>query len=281
MTVGPFDDGENVSLHALPRYIRTVTAFPAGDLVDLVQEDNARVLHPFDGQPRYLVHIDQPRLFLLHQVFKGLPDLHLALLGALAEQVGQHVLEVDIHLLDALVGDDLERRCTAFAHIDLYRALIQLAFAELLPQLFPGTVMAFLACRGEVGAINHYRPWGGMGTTARRARGGWRRGQQQIQQALFGVEFGPVFHLFQLFLAHHVHGDFHQVADHRFHVPSHVTDLGEFGGFYLHEGRIGELGQAARNLRLAHAGGPDHDDVLGHDLFGDIGRQLLPAHPVS
>ena len=113
------------------------------------------------------------------------------------------------------------------------------------------------------------------------AAGARRGGQQQVEQALFGVELGPVFHLFQFFFAHHVHGDLDQVADHRFHVPPDITNLGELGGFHLHEGRIGELGQAARNLRFAHAGGPDHDDVLGHDLFGDIRRQLLPAHPVS
>jgi hypothetical protein len=85
-----------------------VAAFAAGDLVDLVEEDDARVFHALDRDARDLVHIDQALLFFLDQIFEGLVDLHLPLLGALAEDVGQHVLDVDVHLLDALVGDDFE-----------------------------------------------------------------------------------------------------------------------------------------------------------------------------
>ena len=42
---------------------------------------------------RDLVHVDQALLFFLDQVIEGLVDLHLPLLGALAEEVGQHVLD--------------------------------------------------------------------------------------------------------------------------------------------------------------------------------------------
>ncbi len=48
---------------------------------------------------------------------------------------GKNVLEVDVHLFQALVGDDLEARHVPLAHIDLHRAIVQLALAELLPQL--------------------------------------------------------------------------------------------------------------------------------------------------
>jgi hypothetical protein len=30
-----------------------------------------------------------------------------------------------------------------------------------------------------------------------------------------------------------------------------------------------------------NGGRPDHDDVLGHDVVGDVGRQLLPALAVA
>ena len=52
----------------------------------------------------HLVHIDQALLFFLDQVFEGFADLHLPLLGALSEDVGQHVLDVDVHLFHALVA---------------------------------------------------------------------------------------------------------------------------------------------------------------------------------
>ena len=32
---------------------------------------------------------------------------------------------------------------------------------------------------------------------------------------------------------------------------------------------------------LSHAGGPDHDDVLGDDFFGQFRRKLLAAHAIA
>jgi hypothetical protein len=61
-----------------------------------------------------------------------------------------------------------------------------------------------------------------------------------------------------------------QVADDGIHVLAHVADLGELGGLDLDEGRVGQPGQAARNLGLADTGGADHQDVLGRDF----GRSL-------
>ena len=39
-----FDDRQQVALHALARHVGTVPALPAGDLVDLVEEDDAGML---------------------------------------------------------------------------------------------------------------------------------------------------------------------------------------------------------------------------------------------
>ena len=108
-----------------------------------------------------------------------------------------------------------------------------------------------------------------------------RRGQQQIEHALFRVKLGFIGHVFQFFLAHHVNGDLYQVADHGFHVAAHVADFGELRRFHFHKRRVGQLGQAARDLGLAHASGADHDDVLGNDLFRQVGREFLPAHAIA
>jgi hypothetical protein len=111
--------------------------------------------------------------------------------------------------------------------------------------------------------------WSGLGF-GRHARG--HRGQQHIEQALFGVHLGLVGDVFELLLAHHVDGDLDQVADHGFDIAADVADFGELRGFDLHEGRVGQLGQAAGDLGFADAGGADHDDVLGNDLFGQLGE---------
>ena len=161
----------------------------------------------------------------------------------------------------------------ALAHIDLHHALVQLALAELLAQLLARALMRF--CPAPREPFNHLPPSPPSAVSAADAEAA------AVEQPLFGVQLGLVFHFFQLLFAHHVDGDLHQVADHRLHIAAHIADFGELRGLHFQKRRVGQLGQPARNLRFAHARRPDHDDVLGHDLFGEIGRQLLPAHAVA
>src|SRR5262249_40513967 len=135
-----FDDRENVTLYTLAGDVGTVATFAAGDLIDLVKEDDAGLLHAIDRCTRDLVHIDEALLLFLDQVLEGFVDLHLALLRALAEEVGQHVLDVDVHLLDALIGDDFEVRHAALADVDLDGAVVKLAFSQLLAKLLAGAL---------------------------------------------------------------------------------------------------------------------------------------------
>jgi hypothetical protein len=69
---GAFHDGQNIALHAFAADVGTVPAFAAGDLVDLVQEDDAAALHALQRDARHLIHVDQLLLFFLHQVFERL-----------------------------------------------------------------------------------------------------------------------------------------------------------------------------------------------------------------
>src|SRR5690606_17893206 len=50
---------------------------------------------------------------------------------------------------------------------------------------------------------------------------------------------------------------------------------------HLDERGLGEPRQPARNLGLADAGRPDHQDVLGADLAAQLGRQLLAAPAIA
>ena len=61
-------DGQNVALHAFAADIGAVTAFAAGDLIDLVQEDDAAALHAIQRDARHLIHVDELLLFFLNQV---------------------------------------------------------------------------------------------------------------------------------------------------------------------------------------------------------------------
>ncbi len=111
--------------------------------------------------------------------------------------------------------------------------------------------------------------------------GGGARREQEVEDALFGVQLGLVGDLVDLLGAHHVHGDLREVADHALHVAADVADLGELRGLDLEEGRVGHAREAARDLGLADAGRADHDDVLGHHVGGHLGRELLAADAVA
>src|SRR5437867_5394545 len=136
---GALDYGEDVALHALAAHVGAVATLAAGDLVDLIEKDDAAGLHALERDPYHLVHIDELLLLFLHQVIKRLGNTQLALPGTLAEEIGQQVLEVDVHLLDSRVGRDLERRPALF-HVDFDYALVELARLQTLAQLFPRAV---------------------------------------------------------------------------------------------------------------------------------------------
>ena len=62
-----FDNRQDVALDAFAADVGAVTALAPGDLVDLVKEDDAGLLHAIDGDARDLVHVDQLLLFFLRQ----------------------------------------------------------------------------------------------------------------------------------------------------------------------------------------------------------------------
>ena len=74
---------------------------------------------------------------------------------------------------------------------------------------------------------------------------------------------------------------FSTARESRVHVAANVTDLGELGRLDFDEGSVGELRQAAADLRLSATGWADHQDVLGRDLLAQLGGELLPAPAVA
>ena len=100
-------------------------------------------------------------------------------------------------------------------------------------------------------------------------------GSSAIEHALLGGIQRPLAHPGHLLLAGHLHRDVGEFLDDRVDVAADVADLGELGGLDLDERRVGELGEAPRDLGLADAGRADHEDVLGRDL---LAQRLLDLH---
>jgi hypothetical protein len=182
-----------------------------------------------------------------------LRDGHPAPLGLAAEQAGQEVLDVDVHLLDALVGDDLEGRKRLVHHLDFDQAFLELPFPQELAEPF---------------------------APFRDVRVGERR-HQQLDQSLLDAGARAVADVSGLLLADHLDGDLRQVADDRLDVAAYVADLGELGRLDLQEWRVREPREPPRDLGLPHSCGPDHQDVLGKDLARHLRIELLAPPAVA
>ena len=132
------DDGEEIPLHTFPGDVGALSALPAGDLVHLVQEDDPGGLGPLDGLSGNLLLIHQPGRLVLSQDLSGLGDRKAASLGPVAEQAGEKVFEVDVHLLGALVAQNLEAGHRSLGNVHLHRPSLELPGSELGPELLPG-----------------------------------------------------------------------------------------------------------------------------------------------
>src|SRR5437016_4571767 len=104
---------------------------------------------------------------------------------------------------------------------------------------------------------------------------------QRIQHALFGGLLRASLHVLALALADLHDRDFNEVADDLLDVAADITDLGELGGLDLDEGRVGQLRQPPRDLGLADAGRPDHQDVFRQHLFAQAAGELQPPPAVA
>ena len=83
--VRAFDDRQQVALHAFARHVGAAHLRAlAGDLVDLVEEDDAELLDALERVGGDVLQVDQLLELLLEQDAPRLGDLHRALLLSLA-----------------------------------------------------------------------------------------------------------------------------------------------------------------------------------------------------
>ena len=106
-------------------------------------------------------------------------------------------------------------------------------------------------------------------------------GQKQLDEVVLRDFRRAGHNLFELFFLDHTHGNLDKVADDAFHVPAHITDFREFGGFHLDERRAHEFREPARDFRLTHARGPFHKNVLGRDFFPHFLGKTAPSVTVA
>ena len=105
--------------------------------------------------------------------------------------------------------------------------------------------------------------------------------RNRVNDAFFGGLMRADLHVLAHVFAGHDDGAVYQITDDLFHIAADIADFGEFRRLDLEKRGPRQFCQAAADLGLAHAGGPDHQDVLGVDFVAQIIAQLLAAPAVA
>ena len=171
---------KQVALHALTADFRPYASRASGDLVHFVEEHDPGLLGSIDGRARDLLHVEKLLFLLLGEHLQSLEDRHLASLPLSAEDPGKHFLDVDVHFLDALVGDDLDRIDPAL-DLDLDHPVVEVAVSQPLAQLLARPPRRVVPPAILVGLRRH----------------------QDLQHPVLGVLLGAERDVLHLFRAHH------------------------------------------------------------------------------
>ncbi len=256
-----FDQRQQVALYTLTGDIGAADIAALGDLVDLIDEHDAVLFDRFQRLGLELFFIDQATGFFVAHHFQRFANLQLARLAFALAHIGEQALQLVGHFFHARGGGDFDAH--GIGHLDFDFLVVQLAFAQALAEQLAGI---------GIGT-------GLSGFLAEAA--GPCRWQQGVEDALFGGILGAVAHTDDFLLTQHLQSSVGQVADDGFHIAAHIAHFSELGGFDLEERGIGQLGQAPGDLGLAHAGGADHQDVLGRHFGAQLGRELHTAPAVA
>ena len=130
---GAFDQRQKIALHALAGDIAAAAVFRArADLVDLVQEHDAIVLHRLDRFAQDRVIVDELVGFFFDQRAMRLFDGEPARARLAAERLAENVAKIDHADLGVRHAGNFERRGPAgIAHFELDVLVVEFAIAQV------------------------------------------------------------------------------------------------------------------------------------------------------
>ena len=178
---------------------------------------------------------------------------------ATTSEILEHALDLRREFLHARRRQDFHLRLHR-RDFDLDFSVVELAFAKFLAE--------FLPCRAV--ALGR-----AFGKSVARLR------QQHVEDALLREVCRLVAHAARLLFAHVLDRGLREVADDGIDVAPDIPDFGELGRLDLDEWGICQTREAPRDFGFAHAGGADHEDILGRDLLAQRFLDLLPPPAVA
>ena len=218
----PFDDRQQVALYAFAGDVRTTRACWRPAILSISSRKTMPLCstRSIASRARFCWSTSFSASSAM-RISRASPIAHLPTLRLAAEESRHHLLDVDAHLLDALRREDLEGRERTAPSTST-----SISRSSSRPRPASGR-----ACRGS--------PPSGLrvagSATNRRAGGGGGSGRRMSRTRSRAFRSAVSRFSFRLLVAHQLHADLGEIANHRLHVPADVADLGELGGLDLDE----------------------------------------------
>ena len=150
-----FDDRQQIALHALARHVgaRALAAL-AGDLVDLVDEDDPVILDAVERLVHDVVHVHELFQLFVDQNAARLVQVYGAALFLLGNQILKHFAEVDVRPLHSLGWlHHLQHGEALLLDLDLDVALLECPLFQLGAQLLARAAAPLVGLRLRLGDL--------------------------------------------------------------------------------------------------------------------------------
>src|SRR5690606_6124998 len=200
----PFNKRQEIALHAFAAYIRALAFGARADLVDLIEKDDAVLLHRADRILYHLFLIEQLVALFRDQHFIAVFYRHAARPGAGTKGFAHDVAEIDHADLATLHAGNVERghADAVVGDFNLDFLVIKFARAKFLAE-------ALLRCLARIGT------------------------DQRFKHAVFSGEMRLGAHILAPLFAGERDRNFHEVADDLFHVAADIADFSELRRFHF------------------------------------------------
>ncbi len=266
---GAFDDRQQVALHSLARDVGPAArALIACDLVDLVDEDDARLLGEVTAVWLIFSGSISASISCCSKIGRAWPTVMRRVCDCLG-MIFSNMFWRSISICSKLPAPRIDTGA-----IERPGNVISTSRSSSSPSCSRAFILSRdrwrrRCCLGGLGRVD----------VLPRRRGGWR--QEQVEQLLFDAVLGLVDDFLALGVAHQTDRGLDEVADQAFDVAADIADLGVLGGLGFHERRAHEHRQPPGDLGLAHARRADQHDVLGRDLLAQVVGKLAAPPPVA
>ena len=233
------DQGQQIALDAFARDIAAAAPFARADLVDLVEEDDPVVLDLADRQPHDLVLVDQLVAFLGEQGRIGVLDQQSPLFRA------------------------PRATCRKYRRGKSRRSRAPGMFGSSnigIDGLPDGAISTSISLSSSSPPRNFLRKESRVAALALAPTRASTTAPRPPSCARAATSLRLVF-------LDQADADLDEIAHDLLDIAADIADFGEFRRLDLEKGRVGEPREAARDLGLAAAGRPDHQDVLWQDLL--------------